>query len=146
MKILEESDITLAGIGLEDGLCDGVSGAFVTFVGTPRVFSQGKHVRALHYEAYKPMAEEIMNRIIADARRRWPLEQVIVKHRLGVVAIGEISIFIQVAASHRREAFAACEFLVDSIKKEVPIWKKELYTEGGGHWVHCDREKAHDLV
>lgn len=109
-------------------------GAVVTFAGVVREHSRGKTVRALVYEAYGAMAERQMQTLAEEARRRWPLTDLAVVHRTGTLRVGETSVVIAVAASHRGEAFDACEWLIDELKRTVPIWKKEVYTEGEA-WV-----------
>jgi MoaE-MoaD fusion protein len=105
-------------------------GALVIFEGIVRVHSRGKQVRALVYEAYGSMAQRQMEQIADEARRRWPLLDLAIVHRTGTLQVGEVSVVIAVAASHRGEAFDACEWLIDELKHTVPIWKKEVYTEG----------------
>ena len=109
-------------------------GAVVTFAGVVRQHSRGKTVRALVYEAYGAMAERQMQTLAEEARRRWPLTDLAVVHRTGTLQVGETSVVIAVAAPHRGEAFDACEWLIDELKRTVPIWKKEVYTEGEA-WV-----------
>jgi molybdopterin synthase catalytic subunit len=88
---------------------------------------------ALDYHAYEEMALAEMGRCVAQAEDRWPLLAVALWHRLGVVAVGEVSVVVAVGCAHRGDAFEACRFLIDALKKTVPIWKKELYT-GTTHW------------
>jgi len=105
-------------------------GAICTFVGTARRRSEGKEVRRLRYEAYLPMAEEAVAEIVAAARARWPQAEIAARHRLGDCPLGEASVAVVAAAPHRDEAFAACRFAIDTLKAQVPIWKKELYADG----------------
>jgi molybdopterin converting factor subunit 1 len=105
-------------------------GALVVFQGIVRGHSRGKQVRALVYEAYGSMAQRQMEQLAEQARRRWPILDLTIVHRTGTLQVGEISVVIAVAASHRGEAFDACEWLIDELKHTVPIWKKEVYTEG----------------
>lgn len=99
-------------------------GASVEFLGIVRGEEEGALIAGLEYEAYEPMAEAIIGRLIDEAARRWPLHGVCVRHRLGGIPVGETAVFIGVRASHREEAFSACRFLIDRIKEEAPIWKK----------------------
>jgi molybdopterin synthase catalytic subunit len=92
--------------------------------------SRGKQVRALVYEAYGSMAQRQIEQLADEASRRWPISNVAVVHRTGTLKVGEVSVVIAVAAPHRGEAFDACEWLIDELKRTVPIWKKEIYTEG----------------
>lgn len=112
---------------------DGV-GAVVTFVGTVRGFSKGKKVVYLEYEAYKEMAEKKLAEIGREIKARWGLDRVAITHRVGHLNIGDISVVIAVAAPHRQEAFEACQYAIDDLKKTVPIWKKEVW-EDGETWV-----------
>jgi MoaE-MoaD fusion protein len=105
-------------------------GSLVVFEGIVRAHSRGKQVRALVYEAYGSMAQKQMEHLADEARGRWPILDLTIMHRTGTLQVGEISVVIAVAASHRGEAFDACEWLIDELKHTVPIWKKEVYTEG----------------
>jgi molybdopterin synthase catalytic subunit len=107
-----------------------VDGAMVTFDGVVRNHAMGKPVRYLEYEAYEEMALKKMAEIREYAKQKWPVSDVAIVHRLGRLEIGETSVFIAVAAPHRRPAFEACQYAIDTLKKTVPIWKKEYYTNG----------------
>jgi molybdopterin converting factor subunit 1 len=107
-----------------------VDGAVVVFEGIVREQSRGKQVRSLVYEAYGSMARRQMELLADEARRRWPISNVAIVHRTGTLKVGETSVVIAVSAGHRGEAFDACEWLIDELKRTVPIWKKEIYTEG----------------
>ena len=111
-------------------------GAVVLFLGTVRELT-GEHVTVcLDYEAYAPMAEKKLAEIEAEVRRRWPVGEVAIVHRLGRLAVGEVSVAVAVSCPHRGEAFAACQFAIDTLKELVPIWKKENAPDGSGQWVH----------
>jgi molybdopterin synthase catalytic subunit len=110
------------------------SGGIVTFVGSVRDVSEGKHVSFLEYEAYRPMALQKLEQVVSEAKTQWPVNAIAIQHRLGRLEIGEDAVVIAVSAPHRAEAFAACSFAIDRIKEIVPIWKKE-YGEGGEVWV-----------
>ena len=110
------------------------SGGIDTFIGTTRNYSKGRAVSALEYEAYEPMALKVMERIVEEARRRWPVHGVAVVHRVGRVEVGEASIVIAVSSAHRKEAFEACRFLIDKLKQDVPIWKREYFADGSVEW------------
>jgi molybdopterin synthase catalytic subunit len=109
-------------------------GAIATFVGTVRDHNQGRRVLHLEYEAYGRMAEREMERIAAEAKARHGVSRVAVVHRTGRVDIGEASVAIAVAAPHRAEALEATRFVIDTLKRTMPIWKRE-YFEGGSVWV-----------
>lgn len=113
-------------------------GGIVHFLGVARESSHHspKKVLRLEYEAYPSMAESEMERIFAEMRERFGVEKAIVLHRTGKVEIGEPAVAISVATPHRAEAFDACRYLIDELKKRVPIWKKEVYADGS-EWVGC---------
>jgi molybdopterin synthase catalytic subunit len=105
-------------------------GALCLFVGVVRNENAGRPVRHLEYEAYEEMAIPLMQQIAADAHRQWPVTEVRMVHRLGRLEIGEASVAVAVVSSHRAEAFAACRYVIDTLKARVPIWKKEYYADG----------------
>ncbi|MGH2349848.1 MAG: molybdenum cofactor biosynthesis protein MoaE, partial [bacterium] len=109
------------------------AGAVVLFLGTVREHSRGRDVHHLEYEAYETLARAEMTRIAEAAVERWGVRIAIV-HRLGTLAIGEISVAIAVAAPHRRDAFDAGRFAIDTLKHTVPIWKKEVWADGA-EWI-----------
>ena len=109
-------------------------GGLVTFTGVVRNHSRGEAIEHLEYEAYAPMAEKELRKILDSAAERWPDVRLAVSHRIGRLAIGDAAVMIAAAAPHRGEAFAACRFTIDTLKKTVPIWKKE-FAEGGSYWV-----------
>ena len=119
---------------LHDHVRTPADGAVVTFSGTVRGRTGEQLTSYLEYEAYPAMAERVMARLAAEARERWPVGRIGILHRVGRLEIGEISILVSVAAGHRREAFEACHHLVDRLKEEVPIWKKEVGPDGE-YWV-----------
>ena len=110
------------------------AGAIATFIGTTRVQSRGHTVLHLGYEAYEEMAEQVMAEIAEDLKRRYDLCEVAIHHRTGRVDIGEASVGIAVSAPHRQDALAACKEAIDTLKDQVPLWKKEFY-EGGEEWI-----------
>jgi len=109
-------------------------GAVATFLGTVRDHNAGRKVLHLEYEAYGGMAEREMERIAADARERFGVSRVAIVHRTGRLEIGEASVAIAVAAPHRAAALDATRFIIDTLKRTVPIWKREHF-EGGSVWV-----------
>lgn len=113
---------------------DPAAGGIATFLGITRNHNEGRTVTLLEYEAYPGMAEHEMERIGREAARLWSIHKIAVVHRTGPVPVGEASVAIAVSAAHRREAFAACQFVIDRVKETVPIWKKE-YFEGGDTWI-----------
>lgn len=109
-------------------------GAMVLFLGTVRSPSNGREVTHLVYEAYHEMALEKLKQIIDTAKSRWAPGDVAVVHRLGKVEVGEISLLIAVSSPHRATAYEVSRFVIEEIKREVPIWKKE-YGRDGERWV-----------
>ena len=119
---------------------DDGSGGLVLFVGRVRDHSQGEKVIALEYEAYESMALKQMQETIDRVAAKWPVNQIAMVHRVGYLKVGEVSVVIAVACAHRADAFAACRYAIDALKKDVPIWKKE-YRPDGSHWVDgCQAE------
>lgn len=112
------------------------AGAVVLFLGTTRELTAGRQTVALDYEAYREMAEQKLAELEAEARRRWPVIECILVHRLGRVPPAEASVAIVVSTPHRRDAFAAGEWLIDTLKRDVPIWKREQWADGTTEWVH----------
>lgn len=110
------------------------SGAICIFSGTVRDNNNSRKVLKLEYEAYKPMAEEKLREITSEILKKWEIEKVSIIHRIGTVLVGEASVIVAVSAPHREDAFLACRYGIDKIKKVVPIWKKE-YFEDGETWV-----------
>jgi len=123
---------------LERAVGDGGAGAIVTFAGSTRDENAGRKVTRLEYEAYEAMALKEMRKLAEEAQRRFALKRIAIRHRIGIVEIGEISVAIAVSAPHRGEAFDGCRFAIDRLKEIVPIWKKEHF-EGGEIWVGCQR-------
>ncbi|VTR90733.1 molybdopterin converting factor : Molybdopterin converting factor, large subunit OS=Singulisphaera acidiphila (strain ATCC BAA-1392 / DSM 18658 / VKM B-2454 / MOB10) GN=Sinac_3710 PE=4 SV=1: MoaE [Gemmata massiliana] len=111
-------------------------GAVVLFLGTVRDLTGQQVTVFLEYEAYAPMAEKKLAEIEADARRRWPIGEIAIAHRLGRLEVGEVSVAVAVSCPHRAEAFEACRYVIDTLKELVPIWKKENAPDGTGEWVH----------
>jgi molybdopterin synthase catalytic subunit len=105
-------------------------GALCLFVGVVRNENRGRTVVRLEYEAYEEMAVPLMDEIAAQTARRFAVTDVRLVHRLGRLEIGEASVAVAVSSPHRAEAFAACRFAIDTLKAQVPIWKKELYVDG----------------
>jgi molybdopterin synthase catalytic subunit len=110
------------------------SGGIDVFIGTVRNATKGKTVLRLEFEAYEPMALTELDKIAKQAFEKWPLQKVLVHHRVGVLEVGEVPVVIAVAAAHRAAAFEACRYIIDTLKETVPIWKKEIF-EDGEVWV-----------
>ena len=113
----------------EDG-CGGIT----LFIGTVRNQTKGKPVLRLEFESYKPMAIKEMQKIAEQAAQKWDCRKVIIHHRVGNLDIGGIAVIIGIATPHRKAAFEACQYCIDTLKETVPIWKKEIF-ESGEIWV-----------
>ncbi len=112
------------------------AGAALLFLGISRQFTGERETVELAYEAYHEMAERELARLEAEARRRWPLVECAIVHRLGVVPISEASVAVVVSSPHRDEAFEAGRWLIDALKETAPIWKQERWADGATEWVH----------
>jgi len=115
---------------------DPANGAVVVMSGMVRNNSEGKAVVALEYQAYEPMALEVFKQIAAQIRVTWAdATRVVIHHRTGKLAVGDISVLVAVGCPHRAEAFAACQYAIDTLKHNAPIWKKEHWVDGSTSWV-----------
>lgn len=112
------------------------AGAVVLFLGTARELTGDRRTASLDYECYPAMAREKLAQLEAEARRRWPLVGCAIVHRVGHLDIGEASVAVAVSTAHRQAAFEAGQWLIDTLKEVVPIWKKENWTDGESQWVH----------
>jgi molybdopterin synthase catalytic subunit len=117
------------------------AGAVVLFFGSARETTHGRTTKSLDYECYPEMAERKLAELEAEARRRWPVVNCILVHRLGHLKIGEVSVAVAVSTPHRDDAFHAGRWLIDTIKQEVPIWKRENWADGATEWVHPTEKK-----
>lgn len=112
------------------------AGASVLFVGTTRQFTDGRETVSLDYECYHEMAIKMMSQLRYRAFEKWPLEHCTIVHRIGAVPVGESSVAIAVSTAHRVDSFKAGQWLIDTLKKEVPVWKRECFADGSREWVH----------
>ncbi len=114
------------------------AGGIAVFLGTTRAetSADGRALVALDYEAYESMAGEQLRTLARRARDQWPIVKLAILHRTGCVGVGEPSVIIAVSTPHRGQAFEACRWLIDALKKNVAIWKKEVWADGTGTWVH----------
>ena len=117
---------------VEDASCGGI----VTFVGTVRNATQSKNVTQLDFSTYKPMAIKEMQKIADNAMANYPIKKIAIHHAEGLLKIKDIPVIIAVSSTHRKAAFDACQFAIDTLKETVPIWKKE-YFEDGEVWVNA---------
>lgn len=112
------------------------AGAVVLFLGTVREFTRGEQTSWLEYEAYDEMAVASMRQLETDVLAKFPVTSVAIVHRKGRMELGEISVAIAVSSPHRADAFEAGRWLIDTLKEQVPIWKKEHYSDGREEWQH----------
>jgi molybdopterin synthase catalytic subunit len=122
-------EVALVDGPLETDASSGGGGAVVEFFGKVRPLENGRRIIALDYEAHAPMAEHQLREVAAMATKKFSLLAVVLHHRIGRVRAGEASLFLRVASLHRGAAFAASAFIVDELKKRVPIWKKPVFAE-----------------
>lgn len=118
-----------------EGLASPQDGALLLFLGIVRDHHDGRRVRGLVYEAYREMAEDTLNRIATEAGERFGTDRIVVLHRTGALQVGEVSTAIAVATPHREEAYGASRYIIEEIKKRLPVWKLEEYVEGERQWV-----------
>ena len=112
-----------------------VNGAAILFVGTVREVNEGRGVTGIDYTAYAAMAQRELGAIVSDASSRYATPHIVVEHRLGTLGVGEASVGIAVAHPHRGAAFEAARFIIEELKRRVPIWKREHYVDGTREWV-----------
>ena len=113
------------------------AGAIALFYGVVRDHNRGRRVMHLEYDAYPEMATKVMRQIAAEVKERFGVAEIAIQHRTGRLGIGETSLLVAVSSAHRKEAFEACQALVDRFKETVPVWKKEVF-EDGEEWVEGD--------
>ena len=130
------STTPLATADLRRSLESATAGAVVVFEGVVRNHHDGRAVVRLEYSAFEAVVEAEWRRLEEQARAGFEITAVVGRHRLGTLAIGECAVWIGVAAAHRAAAFAACQWLIDEVKRELPIWKREHYADGSVHWRH----------
>ncbi|MBO9593692.1 MAG: molybdenum cofactor biosynthesis protein MoaE [Niabella sp.] len=132
-------DIKISDAPLDIAAClsnaaDNECGGQVVFTGTVRNKTNGRPVIRLEYECYRSMALKEIKKIAEDAIRLWNVRRIVIHHRVGVLGIGDTAVVIVVSAPHREAAFEACRYAIETLKKTVPIWKKEIF-EDGEEWV-----------
>ena len=117
---------------------DPVAGGYASFEGWVRNQNDGRGVVRLEYEGYEALGIREGCRVVAEAFERFPIAKAHCVHRLGVLEIGELAVWVGVTAAHRDAAFAAGRYIIDELKTRVPIWKKEHYAEGDSGWINCE--------
>jgi molybdopterin synthase catalytic subunit len=131
---------------LRDALRDDRAGGYAAFEGWIRNHNDGEDVLRLEYEVYEPLALKEGEKVIEEARRKFPILHAECVHRAGMLEIGECAVWVGVSSAHRDEAFAACRYIIDQVKVRLPIWKKEHYANGDSGWVNCERCAEHGHV
>ena len=121
--------------GLVSGFPSAEDGALLLFLGIVRNHNDGREVVGLEYEAYAEMGEDVLEAIARETSEKFGADRILVHHRVGRLEVGEVSTVIAVATPHRAEAYDASRFIIEEIKKRLPIWKKENYVEGDSQWV-----------
>jgi molybdopterin synthase catalytic subunit len=119
-----------------ESITDDDAGAVVLFLGTVRRMTGEEETIALEYQAAESLATKTMAELETDALSRWPIRQMAIVHRLGQLKVGEISVAVAIACPHRKEAFAAAEYVMDRLKAIVPIWKQDIAVDGATQWIH----------
>ncbi len=131
------SSTPLENLPLNKGLSHPANGAIVGFEGVVRNHHQGQKVVALEYEAFAKLADKEAKRILMEAKKKFDVTAVQCFHRVGKLKVGDMAVWVGAGAAHRDEAFKACRYTIDEIKKRLPIWKKEYYKNGDSGWVNC---------
>jgi molybdopterin synthase catalytic subunit len=119
--------LTEASLGAPENDGDPAAGAAVDFWGIVRGVEDGREIDGIEYEAHREMAEHQLKRIVEEGVKKFPLELIIIHHRIGFIGVGQSSLFVRVTSRHRAEAFRASQWIVDELKKKVPIWKKPRF-------------------
>ena len=116
-------------------------GATILFVGTVRDTNDGSPVSGLDYTSYTGMAEQELAAIVLEACERWDTSDIVVEHRIGSLELGEASVAIAVAHPHRAEAYEASRYVIEELKKRLPVWKREHYVDGRSEWVNAEGQR-----
>lgn len=135
------SETPIAENDLKSETLEPSAGGFVCFEGWVRNNNQGKNVQKLAYEAYPKLAVKEGNKIIAEAFVKYDIKKAFCTHRVGLLAIGDMAVWVGVSAAHRDSAFKACRFILDEVKSRVPIWKNESWTDGESGWIEQEEDK-----
>jgi len=146
LQVAEVIDVTADAIDvacLKDALSNPGAGGYCAFEGWVRNENDGRTVERLEYEAYEPLVISEGNKVLAEARERFPYLEACCVHRTGLLEIGDLAVWVGVASAHRDEAFKACRYIIDELKVRLPIWKKEHYVDGDSGWVNCERCAQH---
>lgn len=127
---------------LLDSLRAAEAGACATFEGWVRNHNEGREVQELEYEGYEAVAASEGEKVVAEALEKFDVHRVECVHRVGRLAIGDMAVWVGVSASHRAASFDACRYVIEEVKKRLPIWKKEHYVDGDSGWINCETGAA----
>ena len=141
--MIEVTATTIEPAALQESLQDPGAGGYCSFEGWVRNVNEGRGVERLEYEAYEPLVIAEGEKVLAEARAKYPYLEARCVHRTGLLEIGDLAVWVGVAAAHRDEAFKACRYIIDELKVRLPIWKKEHYVDGDSGWVNCERCAEH---
>ena len=144
--MIEVSGTPIDTAALQRSLQNPAAGGYCAFEGWVRNENEGHVVERLEYEAYEPLVITEGEQVLEEARRKFPYLEARCVHRVGLLEIGECAVWIGVASQHRDEAFKACRYIIDEIKRRLPIWKKEHYADGDSGWVNCERCARHGIA
>lgn len=144
--VIEVTGAPIETAELQRSLANLAAGGYCAFEGWVRNENEGQVVKRLEYEAYEPLVVAEGEKVLAEAKRRFPYLEARCVHRVGLLELGECAVWIGVASAHRDEAFKACRYIIDEIKVRLPIWKKEHYANGDSGWVNCERCAAHGIA
>ena len=133
------SNISLEELNLKEKFKSGSAGAFSSFEGWVRNHNEGRHVTALEYEAHEPLCRKEAEKILAEASRKFKIIEARCVHRIGTLKIGDMAVWVGITAVHRDQAFKACRYIIDEVKRRLPIWKKEFYDNGESGWVNSQQ-------
>lgn len=136
------SSTPLEKINLKEGLISSEAGGFCAFEGRVRDCNEGKKVIALEYEAHEPLCQSEAVKIFKEVQEKFKIIEARSFHRIGKLSVGEMALWVGVAAPHRDDAFKACRYIIDEIKHRLPIWKKEYYADGDSGWVNCSQPSS----
>jgi molybdopterin synthase catalytic subunit len=134
--MIEISSLPIDAAAVTERVRSPHAGAVCTFLGTVRDLTGDRRTVSLRYEAYAEMALRKMAELEDEARSRWPVIELAMIHRVGDLELGEISVVVAVSCPHRGAAFEVCQWLIDTLKRVVPIWKRETWEDGTHEWVH----------
>ena len=141
--MIEVTSTPIEPAKLQESLRHPGAGGYCAFEGWVRNVNEGRTVRRLEYEAYEPLVITEGEKVLAEAMQKYAFLQARCVHRTGLLEIGDLAVWVGVAAAHRDEAFRACRYIIDELKVRLPIWKKEHYVDGDSGWVNCERCAQH---